>query len=268
MLNIFYDCSGLTSVTIGNSVTSIEKETFYGCNNLLTVVTLIEKPFVIIGKDGTQYDKFCCTFSRNTFMNATLYVPVGTIGKYRATSGWKDFVFMEEGTGGGTPIIPESKQCEKPTISYKDGKLIFSSKTEGATCQYSIADSDIKSGSGNEVELTVTYNISVYASKTGCYNSETATATLCWIDQQPRMEGVVNGVAEVKVRAFLIKNDGGNIVVEGADDGEQVGVYTINGIQVGSAVSRDGTAVVNTALQNGEIAIVKVGGKSVKVMIK
>ena len=31
-------------------------------------------------------------------MNATLYVPYGTKDKYKATTGWKDFVFIEEGT--------------------------------------------------------------------------------------------------------------------------------------------------------------------------
>ena len=92
-------------------------------------------------------------------------------------------MFIEEGTGGGG--APTSQQCEKPIISYQQGKLTFVCATEGATCQYSITDTDIKAGSGNEVQLTATYNISVYAMKSGYDNSDVATATLCWIDQQP-----------------------------------------------------------------------------------
>lgn len=189
------------------------------------------------------------------------------MGNYMNTEGWKKFLFIEEGTGGVTPT-PKPQKCQKPTISYQNGKLTFSTDTKGATCEYTITDTDIKSGSGDEVKLDVTYNISVYATKAGYNNSETATATLCWIDSSPKMEGVVNGLAEVKAKALLIKNDGGYLTVEGADDGEQVNVYTLHGMQAGSAISKNGRATVDTNLQKGSIAVVKVGNKSVKVMMK
>ena len=31
------------------------------------------------------------TFTNNTFINATLYVPAGTVDAYKATKGWKNF---------------------------------------------------------------------------------------------------------------------------------------------------------------------------------
>ena len=281
--NAFWGCSGLTSITIPNSVTSIGNYAFWGCSGLTsitigsgvtsigegafegadipTVISLIENPFTITGKTSNSR-----TFSQNTFLNATLYVPKGTIDKYKATDGWKDFLFIEEGTGGGD--TPTTQKCEKPTISYENGKLTFSCATEGATCQYSITDTDIKAGSGNEVQLGVTYNISVYAAKAGYENSETATATLCWIDQQPKTEGINNGIAQVPAKAVLIQAAGGAINVQGCDDGERIGVYSINGSQVGTAISQDGAATVNTTLQQGSVAIIKVGKKSIKVMMK
>ena len=256
----FYDCSGLTSVTIGSGVTSIGNNAFDGVD-IPTVISLIENPFTITGKTSDYR-----TFSQNTFNNATLYVPNGTIDKYKATDGWKDFVFIEEGTGGGD--TPTTQKCEKPTISYENGKLTFTSETEGAVCQYSITDTDIKAGSGNEVQLGVTYNISVYATKSGYDNSETATATLCWIDASPKTEGITNGIANIPAQAVLIQSEGGSIKVQGVDEGTQVNVYGINGTQAGSAISQSGAAIVNTNLQPGSIAIVKIGQKSVKVAMK
>ena len=256
----FARCSGLTSVTIGSGVTIIGDNAFEGAD-IPTVISLIENPFTITGKTSDKR-----TFSQNTFFNATLYVPKGTIEKYKATDGWKDFVFIEEGTGGGA--TPTTQKCEKPTISYENGKLTFTSETEGAVCQYSITDTDIKAGSGNEVQLGVTYNISVYAAKAGYENSETATATLCWIDQQPKTEGITNGIANIPAQAVLIQSEGGSIKVQGIDEGTQVNVYGVNGTQAGSAISQSGAATINTNLKPGSVAIVKIGQKSVKVVIK
>ena len=258
----FYECCNLTSVTIGSNVTNIGSNAFDGRNIYIpTVILLNETPFGIYGK--TTKNK---TFTLDTFNNATLYVPKGTIENYKATTGWKDFFFIEEGTGGDTPPTPQT--CEKPIIGYQNGKLTFICATEGATCQYSITDSDIKVGSGNEVQLDVTYNISVYAAKEGYENSETATATLCWINAAPQTEGIVNDMAQISALPVLIKTSKGFISVEGVDDGTDVSIYTTDGKQVGSAVSQNNVASILTIIQPGSIAIVKVGDKAIKVMMK
>ena len=105
----FWGCSGLTSITIPNSVTSIGSRAFDGVD-LTTVVSLIENPFVIKGK-SSQWR----AFSENTFDNATLYVPVGTIDKYKATDGWKDFDYIVEGTPTGIKVI-ENTQNKNATV--------------------------------------------------------------------------------------------------------------------------------------------------------
>ncbi|MCB5984944.1 leucine-rich repeat domain-containing protein, partial [Flavobacterium psychrophilum] len=43
----FADCSGLTSVTIPNSVTAIGEDAFYNCSRLTTVNCYITRPLVI-----------------------------------------------------------------------------------------------------------------------------------------------------------------------------------------------------------------------------
>ncbi len=105
----FAYCSGLTSVNIPNSVTSIGDRAFDG-EDLTTVVSLIENPFVIGGKSSSYG-----AFSVNTFYNATLYVPVGTKEKYQATDGWKDFAYIVEGTPTGIKVI-ENTQNKNATV--------------------------------------------------------------------------------------------------------------------------------------------------------
>ena len=252
----FAYCSGLTSVTIPNSVTTIGGRAFEGWD-LPEVISMIVNPFNIADD----------VFNINTFNNATLYVPKGTIDKYKAKEGWKKFIFIEEGDGSGnTPT--ETKKCEKPTISYKNGLLTYHCATEDAICQSTITDTDIKSYSGNEVQLSVTYEISVYATKAGYENSETATATLCWIDVEPKTEGIENGIAHVRANAILIQTENGQINISGANDGTKIYVYGIDGQQIGSSMSYDGRVSINTNLQSGSLAIIKIGDRSVKVVIQ
>ena len=281
----FYGCIGLTSVTIPNSVTKIGGSAFYGCIgltsvtipnsvtkiggsafssiNLTKVVSLIETPYIIEGKTSSYSTT---TFSLHTFNNATLYVPIGTIEKYKSTSGWKDFLFIEE--GDGSEDNPEVKKCSKPTISYNEGKLAFNCDTEGVEYQYNISDSDIKSGLAQEVQLGVTYNISVWATKFGYENSDEATATLCWIDVEPQTEGIINSVGQIKANPVLIQSQNGQVSVSGTEEGTQISIYGINGQLAGTAKAVSGNARIDTKLSIGSIAIVKIGEKSVKIVIQ
>jgi hypothetical protein len=145
---------------------------------------------------------------------------------------------------------------------------MFASATEGVEFISEITDNDIKKYYEATVTLTVTYNISVYATKTGYDNSDVAYATLCWIDADPKTEGITDGVAQVPSQAVLIQSEGGILTVRGIDDGTQVSIYGIDGTEAGSAIGRYGEALIGTNLKPGSVAIVKIGEKSVKVVVK
>ena len=250
----FASCFGLTSITIGSGINSIGNTAFASCQDLTDVTCYAENV------PSTKKDAF-----KDSYIEyATLHVPSASVNAYKARTPWKNFksIMATDGT------TPETPKCEKPTISYENGQLKMSCATEGVEYVTDIIDADIKKHYDATISLTATYNISVYAAKAGYENSETATATLCWIDQQPKTEGITNGIANVAAQAVLIQSEGGSIKVQGVDEGTQVNVYGINGTQAGSAISQSGAATINTNLQPGSVAIVKIGQKSVKVVIK
>ena len=45
-------------------------------------------------------------------------------------------------------------------------------------------------------------------------------------------------------------------------------VYTIDGLSLGAATVKNGEALISTSIPNGDIAVVKVGGRSVKVIMR
>ena len=244
--SVFYNCSALTSITLPSTLYSIRGAAFAN-TNLESINSLIEEPFEI------SANVFYSLYSK-----ATLYVPEGTKEKYQNKEAWKRF----------TNIVEISKHCAKPTISYKNGKLYFESETEGANFITSISDSDIKQHIGKNIELTVAYTISVVATASGYKNSEAAMATLCWIDAEPQSEGITQDVAIVSASAVLIQSNNGILNIMGVPNDTIINVFDLSGKTVGSAKATMGTTYINTTLCSGEVGIVNIGDKSVKILIK
>lgn len=163
--NAFFGCSGLTSVTIPSSVTSIRQGAFFYCRKLTEVTSLNEEP-PTLGK----YAFYGCDIE-------TVYVPKGTAEKYKAAAGWLEF-------------------------------------------------SNIK---------------------------EIGTST---------------GIEDINGEKVTIRANGGALNISGAKDGARVVVYTMTGAKVGETRIAGGTATIPTGLRRGDIAIVRISGTSVKVMMQ
>ena len=193
----------------------------------------------------------------------TLHVPDDAVEQYRAVEPWSTFkaVVGLAGSSGATP-------CAKPTIGYKNGQITTDCETDGAQCVTIITVDDAKTYITENINLSVTYNISVYATKPGYDNSEIATATLCWIDVEPQKEGFTDAVASIKATPVLIQSENGRINIIGADEGTLVYVYNISGQQLASAIIKNNEANIFTDLHPGNVAVIKIGNKSVKVMMK
>ncbi|MBQ9669203.1 MAG: leucine-rich repeat domain-containing protein [Prevotella sp.] len=249
---IFTECHYLSKVFLPSTLKKIGNLTFERCYSL--------------------YDIWCyapvapytstSSFESAPYKYATLHIYKSALDDYKATWPWSDFAnyeFIKEG---------DKEQCVKPTIRYENGRVVFASETEGAEFCYDITNDDIRSGKGEEVYLTATYTISVFAAADGFEDSEVATATLCWLNAQPSTEGMMNDIAAVKGNAILIQTDEGVITVSGVKDRTNIDVYTVSGVYVGSARSFGSSASISTNLRSGEIAIVRIDDKSVKVVMK
>ena len=75
-------------MTIPNSVTSIGNFAFQECRSLTSVITIMENPCLINSE----------CFHNDVFHNTTLYVPRGTIEKYKSTDYWNKFLHIIEGS--------------------------------------------------------------------------------------------------------------------------------------------------------------------------
>ena len=184
----FEECEGLTSITIPESVTEIGYHAFNNCTRLASVVIPSGVTSIVgsvFGECNNLTDVFCKAitppeaedaFKDTPIENVTLYVPEGSMGAYSNTAPWSSFKEIKS--------ISQQPKCATPTIDYADGKLIFSSETQGVTYHHTITPIEISgitgttSGQGTEATFAATYQVSVYAEKSGYEQSETTTKNI------------------------------------------------------------------------------------------
>lgn len=82
----FRDCESLRFINLPSDLKYIGEEAFEGCTGLTSIYAFMEKPCEI---DET-------TFENETIINATLYVPKGSLLDYWDDNQWKKFMNIEE----------------------------------------------------------------------------------------------------------------------------------------------------------------------------
>ena len=185
----FWQCTSLSSISIPNNLKKIEDKTFYECSSLESLVlgSNVEK----LGKESfAKCDKlkdvYCSaktvpfadyrplTFNETDIDFAHLHVPSNLIEEYKKTYPWSAFLSIEA-WDGESPIGLEVKKCGKPAVLFTDGKLFFSSETDGVDFESEIEVEDVKTQFTSTINLHMTYNVSVIATKSGYENSDITT---------------------------------------------------------------------------------------------
>lgn len=272
----FAGCKGLTNITIGNGITNIESQIFSNCTSLTSIeipssITTIEygafynnpglTSIYLLGK--TPPTVVSGNFTEKHYANITLYVPAGTLETYRNADTWKNFLNIQEVAAPGTPGVG-TKKCATPVISYNNCGLDITCNTDEAEIHTTIKCSDANSYNSGRIDLSATYEITTYATLAGYEDSEIATATLCWVEKESDSTDII----EVIGNPVLICTNNGSIVVKGAEAGTEIAVYNINGTMQGTATANGSEVVINTSLGKGDIAIINIGSKAIKVVMQ
>lgn len=277
----FYSRNSVTQVRIPDSVTSIEA--IDGMENLECII--IGKGVKNINAFGfaanTKLKKMICyltklpavgemLFEGSGYTEGTLYVPQECLSMYNAAFpwyGWGEIKAIEE-------MKPEGdgdNACEAPVISFENSTLSITSSTPNSKCYYTIEDNDIKTDKlvTNPIELSATYKITAYAVAEGYSQSSVTTATLVWLTAKLEQNVPTSAKAiEVPSIPVLISSNGGILTVTGMEEGTEVSAFSADGKKIDSAYSTSNTVTLNASSLQGNIAVVKVGDKSVKVVVK
>lgn len=248
----FEGCTGLTSITIPSSVTSLGGNCFLYCQNLETVYF-----------EG----KYCKSNYADLGIPTTsiIMVPTEYLQDYKNAFGSNyKYIYAWNPDETGEDNKPVT-QCSTPSVSYGEGKLMFACETTGARYHYTITDTDIKSNAlseNGEVSLSAAYKISVYATADGYKASDKAEATLYWINAN--LDNGTN-INMVRTRGVVASAHDGIVTLSGLDNGEVVKFYATDGKYLGSSVAANGAA---SYAVNESLVIAKVGKDSIKIAVK
>lgn len=160
----FYKCSGLTTLTIPNSVASIGNSAFNGLDKLTDVIC---NATTVPETNGWAFG--------NSHRNATLYIPAASLVDYQKTAPWNEF---------------------------------------------------------------------------------------------KNMKSITQGIDNVSAHAVQVQSEGGMLSVSDVPVGTVISIYDLAGKLLGSAKVSSETTTIATSLRRGEVVIVKIGGKSMKYIVK
>jgi len=199
-----------------------------------------------------------------------IYVPKAYLQDYKDAFGNKySYIYASKDDEEGGDDKPATA-CAIPTITYADGKLQFESSTQDAEYHYTITDADMASEAYSQdgiVNLTAAYNITAYATANGYQPSEKAAATLYWLNANLE-NGTSTNINQAKTRGVVVSSHDGIVILSGLDNGEEVRFFAVDGKEIGSVKAVNGIASYAVSASANTLVIAKIGGQSIKIVMK
>ena len=155
--NTFNNCTNLASVTIGSSVSEIRVNAFYGCDKITTIYSLNPTP------PSFYVDASDFTFESSVYENATLYVPYGSLEKYKDRYSWNKFADIREFDPTGIAGV----EVDGGMGVSVDGGNVVVSGAAGRVAVYSLAGALVGTGDGGERTVIAVPGAGVYVVKAG-----------------------------------------------------------------------------------------------------
>ena len=261
--NAFSGCSGLTSITIPESVTSIGSSAFSSCFGLTTIT--IPESVTIIGANAFQN----CTsikiinvlgttpptasavlFDSDTYSTAFLYVPLGCEVTYGTAKEWSKFTHLREKDFG-------TKDCLLTLKGFNGGCVALKCKTRSTYAFQIHAEEGWKVSSMTFNGADATASIAADGSYTT--PSLTDDSELCVVFEE---EGSAVGAISTE-DVLRVSASGCVLSIQNEGEAVQATIFTTDGKQVKAIEAKRGTTQVRLA--EGQVYLVKIGGRTFKV---
>ena len=247
-VSAFSDCTSLTSVTIPNSVTSIALFAFSGCTSLTSVT---------IPNSVTNIT--ACAFANCTSLTSI------TIPNKVTSINYKTFA----GCSGLTSVtIPNS------VTSIGEGAFLKCSGLTSVTIPNSVIRIDANAFADCDLIEVISKIENPFNIATDIFSNNTFNYATLYVPERTKNkykaqegwknfvhieEGVPSGIEQPVSKTTPIQIVDGVLTIQNIKNGTYVSVYNANGTIVGSTISKNERAIIDTNMQPGSVAIVKIG---------
>ncbi|MDE6562582.1 MAG: Ig-like domain-containing protein, partial [Muribaculaceae bacterium] len=211
----FYDCPALKTVDLSGSLKSLESMAFSGCNSNVAVTYRATTPI-----EATEE-----AFDSNAYKNGTLNTPNATLASVQAANPWRLF-FNINASDGSISVPRNGEDFEIGGIIYTvvddednilrtkegdsgaagnnaEGNFVIPGSVTAFDRDYTVTEIGDYGFSGNSDLLSVTIPVTVTNIGTGAFSDCERLTSLVWLGDTRLQSGVVEGIGNPNLLVYV-----------------------------------------------------------------